>query len=356
MKKVIFIIIILLLSSCASQRIQKENSEIPHPIPPVAKKIFTSYTMHGVELKDNYAWMIDGTRTDTAVVKYIEAENLYADAILSEMSALRDTIYNEIINRIGEEDVNAPTRWGDYYYYSRREQGKPYLIYCRKFKSVSAPEEIVLDLNKLAQGHEFFSVGKREYSPDQKLLAYTVDVTGDERYTLYIKDIEADTLLSEEIYPVNDVEWANDNKTIFYVTPSEDNLKSKRAYRRVLGTEAADDELLYTEQDDAFYVWFGRTRSDDYIVLGTNSRTTSDVRYLAVDEPMGDFKLFKPRKHGVKYYATNHDDTWYIRTNESAPNYKLMTSDKNDTQKWETFIPHNDSVYIDGYDVFENYL
>ncbi|MCD6329664.1 MAG: oligopeptidase B, partial [Candidatus Cloacimonetes bacterium] len=307
MKKVIFIIIILLLSSCASQRIQKENSEIPHPIPPVAKKISTSYTMHGVELKDNYAWMIDGTRTDTAVVKYIEAENLYADAILSEMSALRDTIYNEIINRIGEEDVNAPTRWGDYYYYSRREEGKPYLVYCRKFKSVSAPEEIVLDLNKLAQGHDFFSVSKREYSPDQKLLAYSVDVTGDERYTLYIKDVIADTLLADQIYPLNDVEWANDNSTIFYVAPNEDNLKSKLAYRHILGTDQSEDELLYKENDNAFYVWFGRTRSDDYIVLGTNSRTTSDARYLDADDPAGEFILFKPRQQDIKYYMTNND-------------------------------------------------
>jgi len=203
--------------------------------------------------------MIDDTRSDSTVIEYIEAENLYAEKILSEMSALKDTIFNEIISRISEEDVNAPTHWGDYYYYSRREEGKPYLIYCRKFHSLSAPEKIVLDMNALAEGYEFFSVGRREYSPDQQLLAYTVDTTGDERFTLYIKDIEADTLLAEEVYPVNDVEWANDNITIFYVTPNEENLKSKLAYRHVLGTDPAHDELIYRENDNAFYMGFGRT-------------------------------------------------------------------------------------------------
>ena len=369
MKRVIFIIfVILFFGYCASQKIpssshydvtgQKEYSVSPQIMPPVARKIPTSITLHGVELKDDYAWMIDDTRSDSTVIEYIEAENLYAEAILSEMSDLKDTIFNEIISRIGEEEVNAPTRWGDYYYYSRREHGKPYLIYCRKFSSFSAPEEIVLDVNALAEGHEFFSISKREYSPDQRLLAYTVDTTGDERYTLYIKDIKADTLLADEIYPVNDVEWANDNKTIFYVTPNEKNLKSKLAYRHILGSNPADDELIYEEEDNAFYVWFGRTRSNDYIVLGTNSKTTSEVRYIdANDQPAGgEFSMFKPRKQGVKYYMTNNNDTWFIRTNDSAPNYKIMTAKSNNIQKWETFIPHNDSIYIDGFDVFDEYI
>jgi len=369
MKKYILLIIILLVAAfCTTYKVsssfhydvtgQKEYSVSPSIMPPVANKIPTSTTLHGIELKDDYAWMMDDTRSDSTVIEYIEAENAYADAILSEMAALKDTIFHEIISRIGEEDVNAPTRWGDYYYYSRREEGKPYLIYCRKFGSLSAPEEIVFDLNSLAEGHEFFSISKREYSPDQRLLAYTVDTTGDERYTLYIKDIEADTLLVDEIYPVNDVEWANDNKTIFYVTPNEENLKSKLAYRHVLGSDSADDELIYKEDDNAFYVWFGRTRSNDYIVLGTNSKTTSEVRYLdADDQPTGrEFTLFKPREQGIKYYMTNNGDTWFIRTNESAPNYKIMTARFSDPLKWETFIPHNDSVYIDGFDVFDKYI
>ncbi|MBN2017816.1 MAG: S9 family peptidase [Candidatus Cloacimonetes bacterium] len=356
MKKLFIIVpIIVLISFCASQSVQ-ENIKTSTIQPPVATKIPTSTIIHGVELNDDYAWMIDDARTDSMVVEYIESENIYADKILSGMTVLKDTIFNEIISRIGEEDVNAPTRWGDYYYYSRREEGKPYLIYCRKYKSLSAPEQIVLDLNKLAEGHDFFSVSRREYSPDQKLIAYTVDVTGDERYTMYIKDIEADTLLAEEIYPVNDVEWANDNKTIFYVTPNEDNLKSKRAYRHVLGADPSQDELLYREDDNAFYVWFGRTRSDDYIILGTNSRTTSDARYIDANEPDGDFILFKPREPDVKYYMTNNDSILYIRTNEQAPNYKIITAFVGDPSHWQIFIPHNDSIYIDGYDVFENYI
>lgn len=359
MKRGIFVIcVILFLGYCTSQKIQEKYSLSPSIIPPVAKKIPTSVTLHGVELKDDYAWMIDDTRSDSTVIEYIEAENLYAETILSEMSALKDTTFNEIISRISEEDVNAPTHWGDYYYYSRREEGKPYLIYCRKFNSLSAKEEIVLDMNELTEGYEFFSVGRREYSPDQRLLAYTVDTTGDERFTLYIKDIEADTLLAEEVYPVNDVEWANDNSTIFYVTPNEENLKSKLAYRHVLGTDPAHDELIYSENDNAFYVWFGRTRSNDYIVLGTNSKTTSEVRFLNANEspPGGEFSLFKPRKQGVKYYMTNNGDTWYIRNNESAPNYKIMTSKFSEPLKWDTFISHNDSIYIDGFDVFEKYV
>ena len=357
MKKYLLLIIILLVAAfCASYKVQKEGKQPESIIPPDAQKIQTSKTLHGVELKDDYAWMIDDARSDSTVIEYIEAENLYAEAILSEMSALKDTIFNEIVSRIGEEEINAPTRWGDYYYYSRRELGKSYLIYCRKFNSLSAPEEIVLDVNSLAEGHEFFSISKREYSPDQRLLAYTVDTTGDECYTLYIKDIQADTLLAEQIYPVNDVEWANDNKTIFYVTPNEENLKSKLAYRHVLGSDPTDDELIYEENDNAFYVWFGRTRSNDYIVLGTNSKTTSEVRYLDANYPQEKFALFKPRKQGVKYYITNNNDTWFIRNNDSAPNYKLMTAKISHPQTWKTFIPHNDSVYINGFDLFDSYV
>jgi len=354
--QVIIIIFSLLVGFCTPQKIVKENVQDHIFQPPVAKKIPTVQVINDYEYIDNYQWMIDNSRSDSSVIAYIEEENDYADYILAHMQSLKDTIFEEIISRIGEEYENAPTKWGNYYYYSRREEGKPYYIYCRKYKSLSAPEQVVLDVNKLAEGHEFFSIDDRVYSPDQKYLAYSVDLTGDERYTLYIKDIDADTLLNEAIYPVNDVDWANDNKTIFYVSPSEDNLKSKIAYRHVLGNDPAKDELLYKEEDNAFYVWFGKTRSEDYLILGTNSRTTSDVRYLDANDPMGDFTLIKPRVQEVKYYLSNHGDTLFIRTNQDALNYKIVTASLDDPQQWRTFIAPSDSVYIDGFDVFKNYL
>ncbi len=356
-KLLIFFIVIssLLIGFCASHKIPLHSKQETVQ-PPIAKKIPTLRKIHDYEYVDNYQWMIDDARSDSAVIEYIEAENDYADHILSGMQSLKDTIYDEIISRIGEEYENPPTKWGDYYYYSKREKGKSYPIYCRKYRSLTAPEQIVLDMNKLAEGHEFFSIDDRVYSPDQKYLAYSVDVTGDERYTLYIKDIDADTLLNEAIYPINDIDWANDNKTIFYVTPNEDNLKSKIAYRHVIGSDPTEDELLYREEDNAFYVWFGKTRSDDYLILGTNSRTTSDMRYLDANVPLGEFNLIKPRQQDVKYYLSNHNDTWFIRTNHDAPNYKMVTASIDDPQNWHTFISYNDSVYIDGFVVFKDYL
>lgn len=360
MKKYLTLITILLLTFfigyCASKAVVENYKHETKHQPPAAKKIPITQKIHDFEYIDDYHWLIDDTRSDSAVIAYIQKENEYAQYILSDMQPLKDTIFNEIISRIGEEYENAPIRWGDYYYYSRREEGKPYYVYCRKHTSLSSPEQVVLDVNKLAEWHEFFSIDDRVYSPDQKYLAYSVDLTGDERYTLYIKDIDADTLLNEEIYPVNDVDWANDNETIFYVTPSEDNLKSKIAYRHVIGTDPAKDDLLYREEDNAFYVWFGKTRSEDYLILGTNSRTTSDMRYHDANDPMGDFTRIKPRTQNVKYYLSNHEDTWFIRTNQDAPNYTMVTASVDEPGMWHTFIAHNDSVYIDGFDVFRDYL
>jgi len=359
MKKYITYILLFFLTGaiifCTTQDVQKKN--VTDTVqPPVAKKIQVTQKIYDYEFLDDYLWLIDETRSDSAVIEYIEAENTYADYILSDMQALKDTIFNEIISRIGEEYENAPTRWGDYYYYSKREEGKSYYIYCRKYKSLSASEEVVLDVNELAEGHKFFSINDRVYSSNQRYLAYSVDTTGNERYTLFIKDLEADTLLKEAIYPVNDVDWANDNKTIFYVSPDENDLKSKVAYRHVLGTDASEDELLFREEDSAFYVWFGKTRSEDYIILGTKDRTTSEIRCLNADVPMGEFELMVPREQGFKYDLSNNGVTWYIRTDKDAPNYKIVTSSIDDPQLWQTFVPHNDSVYIDGFDVFEKYV
>jgi len=359
MKKYIIYILLFFLTStiifCTTQDVQKKN--ITDTVqPPVAMKIQVSQKIYDYEFLDDYHWLIDETRSDSAVIEYIEAENAYAGYMLSDMQALKDTIFNEIISRIGEEYENAPTRWGDYYYYSKREEEKPYYIYCRKYKSLSASEEIVLDVNELAEGHEFFSIDDRVYSPNQRYLAYSVDTTGNERYTLYIKDLEADTLLNEAIYPVNDVVWANDNKTIFYVSPDEDNLKSKVAFRHVMGTDPSEDELLFREEDRAFYVWFEKTRSDDYIILGTNNRTTSEIRFLNADDPLGEFELMVSREQGFKYDLSSNGATWYIRTNKDALNYKMVTAPIDYPQLWQTFVPHNDSVYIDGFDVFEKYV
>ena len=359
MKKSISYIVFIFLTGaiifCTTQNVQKKY--ITDTLqPPVAKKIQVTQKIYDYEFLDDYQWLIDETRSDSAVIEYIEAENAYAGYILSDMQALKDTIFSEIVSRIGEEYENAPTRWGDYYYYSKREDGKPYNIYCRKYKSLSSPEEIVLDVNELAEGHEFFSIDDRVYSPNQRYLAYSVDTIGNERYTLYIKDLEADILLNEAIYPVNDVDWANDNKTIFYVSPDEDDLKSKVAFRHVMGTDPSEDELLFREEDSAFYVWFDKTRSEDYIILGTNNRTTSEIRFLNADDPMGEFELIASREQGFKYDLSNNGITWYIRTDKYAPNYKIVTAPVDYPQLWKTFVPHNDSVYIDGFDVFEKYV
>ena len=285
------------------------------PIPPVAKRIETATEIHGERLVDDYAWLRDKPNPDVAA--YLEAENAYADAILAPTKPLQSKLYDEMLARIKETDDSVPYRDGDYYWYARTEEGKQYPILCRKRGSLDAPEQVTLDVNALAEGQPFMSLGAYAASDDGRFLAYSTDNTGFRQYTLHIKDLETGEVLVDEIEKTGSISWAADGRTIFYTV--EDAAKRHyRIYRHRLGQQ--DDALIYEEADEMFNVGVIRSRSRRYIFLTSESHTTSEVRFLPAHDAEGDWRLIAPREPDHEYAVAHHGDSFYIRTNDAGRN------------------------------------
>ena len=324
--------------------------------PPVAKVISKPDTLHGDVRIDDYFWLRE--KSNPEVIKYLEAENEYTEAVMKQTEEFQKLLYEELVGRIKETDLSVPEKIDDYYYYSRTEEGKQYSIYCRKKESLDAEEEILLDQNALAEGYDYFDIGAFQISRDHQLLAYSVDTTGSETFTLYVKDLNAGGLLKDEIKNIYYyVEWGNDNKTIFYTTLDEAK-RPYKLYRHILGTAQEEDEMVYQESDEAFYLSISKTRDKEYLIITLGSMTTTEVRYLKADLPKDNFQVIHPRQHEMEYYVAHHSDKFYIMTNDEAKNFKLMEVSVTDPSKknWKEVIPHSDSVKIDGMDVFRNHL
>ncbi|MBN2055642.1 oligopeptidase B, partial [bacterium] len=271
---VMTVVFCLLCTACAS----KKTINRGEPQPPRPKQLPHVTEVHGQRLVDAFHWLKDKTRTDPEVIAHIEAENAYTEAVMAPTTELREALYEEIIGRIKQTDLSVPARRDDYYYYDREEEGRQYTIYCRKHGSMTAPEEIILDLNELSEGSEYCALGMIQTSPNHRMLCYTLDTTGNERYTMFIKDLQSGELLPDRAFPVSDFQWANDNRTLFYTTINESE-RTDSLFRHVLGAEGKD-ELLYFEKDEAFYIWVDKTRSKRLIALGSASKTTSETWLL----------------------------------------------------------------------------
>ena len=344
MKK-IFVIFFMLVISVSLYGVQ----------PPVAPQKTHITKINGCILKDDYYWLRD--RNDSNVIKYIRAENRYTETMLKPVKKLENKIYNEIIGRIKQTDLSVPYKDGDYYYYTKYIKGKQYPVFCRKKGDLEAKEAIILDQNELAEGHQFYSLRFLGVSPDGNLLAYAVDTNGSERYTLYIKNLNSGKLLPERIYNVSGVVWANDNKTIFYTTNDSTN-RTYRVFKHEVNNSLVKDEKLYQENDGRFWVWIEKTRDSRFIIIGTGSSTTSEIRYLNANTPSDTFKLISPRKKGVEYYVSSRGNTFYIRTNKNTKNFELMTAPINDPRKknWRVLIPGRKNVKIEDFELFKDYL
>jgi oligopeptidase B len=318
--------------------------------PPMAKKVPKTITTHGDKRIDEYFWLRD--KTNGGVIAYLEAENAYAAEVMRPHNEFADRLYREMLSHLKETDSSAPVRRGDFLYYTRTEQGKNYPIYCRKRGSLETPEEVILDVNKLAEGHKFFSVGISLPSDDNNLLAYTSDSTGYRQYTLQIKDLRTGELRPEKYERVNDVVWATDNKTLFFVTEDEVTKRHDSFHRYVLGTAAP--ERLYFEPDELFDIAAGRSRDRAYVFVTAESKLSSDVRFLPATEPSSSLRLIQPREADHKYFADHRDGTLYLRTNDKAKNYKVLTAplDQPGKKNWKEFVPHNPAVKIDEIDLF----
>jgi oligopeptidase B len=329
------------------------DASAPLPAPPIAKKVPKITEIHGHKLVDNYYWLRD--KKNPEVRAYLEAENVYTDAVMKPTQPLQNKLYGEMLSHIKETDVEVPYKAGDYFYYSRTEAGKQYSIRCRKRGSLDAPEEVVLDINELAKGQTFMRVAAYDVSDDGNLLAYSTDNTGFRQYVLAVKDLRTGKLLVDHAEKVGSVTWANDNKTLFYSV--EDPAKRQyRLYRHTVGT-SGQDELVYEEKDERFNVYAYKSRSKAYIFLISESHTTSEAQYIPADQPAAQWKVMEPRRQDVEYYPDHNGDFFYIRVNDTGRNFRLVKAPVSDPrrQNWQEVTPERASVMLEDTDFFKNY-
>jgi oligopeptidase B len=323
------------------------------PIPPVAPRKPKAIARHGDRRVDPYFWLREKSNPD--VIAHLNAENRYTQAVMKPLEGFRASLYKEMLARIKETDESVPYRRHGYWYYVREVEGLQYPIYCRRKGSMEAPEEIILDMNALAQGHAYCSVGLIDVSPDATQLSYTVDFTGYRQYTLHVKDLVSgvqDRATSER---VTSTAWAADNRTLFYVQEHATTKRSYQLHRRAIGDPG--DTLVYEEPDAHFDMFVSDTRSEAFVVLGISSKDTTEIRLLSAAEPLGEFRAIAPRRAGHEYFIDHRDDELYIRTNDKGPNFRLVRAPAADPhpRNWKQVVAHRPRVMLEECDLFRDY-
>jgi oligopeptidase B len=323
--------------------------------PPTARRQETINTIHGHRLVDDYAWLRE--KTSPEVIALLEQENAYTRAVMKPTEELQAALYKEMISHIKETDVSVPFRDGAYFYYSRTEQGAQYPIYCRKHGSLEASEEIMLDVNQLAVGESFMALGALTVSDDGNLLAYTTDTTGFRQYTLHIKDLRTGEVLADQAQRVGSVVWTADNRTIFYSVEDEETKRQHQVFRHVLGRPQSEDALVYEEVDERFNIGVGRTRDDKFLVLESASHTTSEAQFLPADDPEGRWTLMEPRKENIEYSADHREGLWYIRVNDTARTFRIVTTPVATPGRahWRELMAHRDDVMLEDLELFQSF-
>ncbi|MDT3776581.1 S9 family peptidase [Nitrospira sp. MA-1] len=327
------------------------------PTPPRAKRVPYRLEHHGHVRTDEYYWLRD--RENPEVLAYLQAENEYAATLRSHTRELEQTLFEEIRDRIQPTDLSVPFRLGDFWYYTRYEEGKEYALYCRKEKSLANPELIMVDGNELARGHDYFSLGNWTVSFAQDILAYAIDTQGRRIYTIGFKNLTTGETIDEWIPSVTgNMEWGNDNRTLFYSRQDSVTLRSNQIFCHRLGTNPQLDTLVYEETDETFSVSIEKTKSKQYLLIGSHQSITNEYRYLNADNPESDFQIFQARKRGHEYDVDHLGDHFWIRTNDDAKNFRLMRTETKATSAthWEEVIPHRLEVYLEGFELFKNFL
>ncbi len=325
--------------------------------PPRPPKKPHKMEIHGHVRIDDYYWMNE--RDSKEVLDYLNAENAYTEAVLKHTKEFQESLFKEMVGRIKQTDLSVPYRLRGYYYYLRYDEGKEYPIYCRKKGSLEAVEEVMLDVNKLAEGQSYCDVVGLTVSPDNTLLAYGVDFVSRRKYTLFIKNIASGEVIEKTVENTDgSYVWANDNKTLFYDVKDDETLRSFKIRKHILGTPAIDDVDVFEEKDETFGCYVYKSKSQEYIFINSYSTLTSEVRYLKASEPQGEFKILQPRERDHLYSAEHFEDHFYIGTNWNAKNFRLMKTPVNKTGKenWVEVIPHRNDVLMDGFEIFKNYL
>lgn len=321
--------------------------------PPVARRAPHEFRIHGQTFLDDYRWL---QRKDHPEVRaHLEAENAYTDQVMAPLEGFQKKLYDEMLSRIKETDVSVPYRMGGWWYYTRTQEGQQYPIYCRRHDSADALEEIVLDLNLLAEGHGYYAVGAYEVSPDGTLLAYSEDTTGFREYTLQVKDLRTGRLLPERIKGTRSVAWASDGRHLFYV--KEDGAKrAYRLYRHELGKQR--DRIIFEEHDERFNISVEVTRSRALLVLTSASATTSEVRFVAAAHPRAPWMLVQERRDRHEYYVDHHGNSLHITTNDVGRNFRLVQAPVTapSMEHWVEEISHREDVILEGVDIFDKHM
>jgi oligopeptidase B len=310
-------------------------------------------------LTDNYAWLRD--KQNPEVTAYLEAENAYAEAVMAPLDGLREELYQEMLSHVKQTDVSVPFRDGDWWYYTRTEEGRQYPIHCRTHGSPNAtedtPEQVILDGNKMAEGHPFFAIGTTDITGDGRWLAYTTDTTGFRQYTLHIKDLVTGETLDGEVERVGSVVWAADNLTLFYTVEDEEQKRQYQLWRACRG-QLDKSVLVYRDDDERFNLGAGRTRDGRFLVMESASHTTSESWVLPADEPNGAFTVISPREEEHEYSVDHRNGLWFIRTNDRGRNLRLVTAPvaTPGREYWTERIPHRDDVMLEDVDLFSGFF
>ena len=339
------------------------NAQIwPDAKPPIAEKQNHIRDIHGEKVSDPYYWMIDyfkKGKDSTKVVNYLNAENAYLETMMADTKQLRANLYEEMKARIKEKDESVPVFKNGYYYYSRTETGKQYFKYCRKKGNLSAPEEILLDVDQMAEGKAYYTATGFSISPDNSKMIYGVDDVSRRQYSLFLKDLNTGKITDLGIKNTEgNAVWAADNNTIFYTAKNDVTLLSEKIKRHTLGTNSSKDAVVYEEKDNTNYIGVDKSKNEKYILIYSSATTSSEVRYLPADQPNGSFKVFQPRMKDVLYDITPLEDKFLITTNKDALNFKVMETPVNKTgvENWKDLIPHRKDVLMLGVDEFKNFL
>jgi oligopeptidase B len=328
----------------------------PPIAPPKAPRRATVLRLHGDERVDDWYWLRN--REDPETIAYLEAENAYTEAMTAHTEELQERLYEEIRGRIQETDESAPTPDHGHWYYRRTVEGLQYPIHCRRSGAEDAPEQVLLDENALAGGHDYFRLGVLTASPDHSKLAYSTDTTGAERYTLRIRDLESGRDLPDEIpNTYYGLAWSSDSQTIFYTRP-DDAMRPFQLWRHEVATAPGDDVCIYSEPDERFFLSVHRTRSGAFVVLELESMVTSEIRILDAEDPAGEFRLVEPRRQRVEYSLDHRGGSFLILTNDEAPNFRLMAApvEAPGRGSWRELVPNRDDVRLLDVDAFAGHL
>ncbi len=328
-------------------------------VPPVAPQVAHQEVRHGETVNDNYFWLRE--KTNPEVAKYLEAENAYTAAMTKDVQPFANNLYQEMLSHIKQTDLDVPVRMGDYFYYARTEEGKQYPIRCRRKGSMDSPEQVILDLNEIAVGKKFVGLGSTAISDDQNLLAYTLDFSGFRQYTLQVKDLRTGQIFADTAERVTSLEWAADNKTLFFTTEDEVTKRPDTLFRHVLGDKTS--AKLYHEADELYDIGLEKTRDKKFLFLGIESKDTAECRYLRAAEPTHDFTVLYPREKGHRYYLDHRETDFFIRTNRTADGKELkdfqvviVPDAMPDKQHWHTFVSHTPGTLIERVDAFKDFL